>query len=347
MTNTNKKDMWDLDNIYLSFHVWNQEFENIKIIIEDFSKYKNTIKNNLLLVLNELINIERILSKLYLFAKLNYDLDSLKDENNLLLNKIQSLLDLFSLKTDFVEIEIIKLMDKNLEIQYAKFPELLEYNFLIKKIRNEKKHFLSLKEENILSLSGTILGTNSRIFDKLNDSDCSFGLIDNVELTHGNYHNFITDKDQNIRRRAFVQYHEYYKNHANSISECLITEIKSNIFISNIRKYKEPLDMYLNSDKVSKEVYENLILSVHNNLHLLDEYLQIKKDELKLDELHMYDMFVPLNEDIKLEYTYDQATSIVLESLKPMGEEFYNIAFNGLNNHWVDVYPSKGKASGA
>lgn len=347
MTNTNNKETWDLDKIYPSFHVWETEYDKTKKEIENFLKFKNKIKDNLLLVLKELKNIERNLSKLYLFAKLNYDLNSLKDENNLLLSKINNLVDLFSFNTDFIGIEILKLSSKNLKAQFVKNKELLEYKFLIEKIRKEKKHHLSLKEENILSLTTTIMETNSRIFDKLNDTDCNYGKINNEELTHGNYHNFITNKDQKIRKQAFTQFHEYYKNHENTISECLITEIKSNLVMAKLRKYEDPLSMYLNPDKVAKKIYENLITSVRNNFYLLDEYLKIRKKELNLDQIHMYDLYVPLNEDLKLEYTYEETKNIVLESLKPMGEEYYKIAEDGLNNHWVDVYPNKGKTSGA
>ena len=347
MTKTNKDDRWDLDKIYPSFHVWNQEYDCLKERIDKYKKYKNDVKNNLFESLTELIDLERIISKLYVYAKMNYDLNSLDENNNELLNKITNLLDIFSFETNFFELEVLKISDKQLTELYKNNDKLSEYKELIDKIRLEKKHFLSEKEENILSLSSTIRDTNSRVFSKLNDTDCYFGKVNDEELTHGNYSNFIRHNDREIRESAFTLYHEYFKKRQNAISECLISEVKNNIFISNIRKYKSPLEMYLNSDKVDPKIYTNLIKSVRKNIPLFNEYLDLKKSELGLKELHMYDLYVPLNKEENTEYSYEEAKNLVLESLKVMGDEYYNIAKDGLNNHWVDVYPSKGKMSGA
>ena len=347
MTKTNSKEMWDLDKIYPSFHVWEKEFDKCKEEITDFIKYKKIIKSNLYEVISKLFQIDRNISKLFAYAHLNYDLDSLNDTNNLMMSKIQGMLDIYSVNTDFVNNEINKFTNKDLDKQFQLYDGLDEYRFIIENIRRNKKHMLSLKEENLLSLSGTIHDTQSRIFDKLNDSDSLFGIINGTELTHGNYHNFIISKDRNIREEAFTKYHEYYKNHSNSISECLITEVKNNILMAKIRKYSDPLSMYLDGEKVKPKIYDNMIKSVNNNLDIFYEFLKVRKNELNLEELHMYDLYVPLNEDISHEYSYEEAKDIVLESLKVMGLEYYNIAKDGLNNNWVDVYPSKGKTSGA
>ena len=347
MTKIKNQEKWDLDKIYPSFHVWNQEYDYLKERIDKYKIYKNNVKDKLFESLTELIDLERIISKLYVYAKMNYDLDSLNEGNNELLNKINNLLDLFSSQTNFFELEVLKITDKDLNELYSKDSQLNEYEYLIEKIRAEKKHFLSEKEENILSLSSSIRDTNSKVFAKLNDTDCYFGMINNQELTHGNYSNFIRHHDQNIRKKAFTLYHEYYQKRQNALSECLISEVKNNIFIANIRKYKDPLAMYLNADKVDPKIYTNLIKNVKKNIPLFNEYLNLKKDELGLKKLHMYDLYTPLNPSSTKEYTYEEAKYLVLESLKVMGDEYYNIAKGGLNDHWVDVYPSKGKTSGA
>lgn len=338
---------WDLDNIYPSFHVWLTDYKRIENLINNFSSYQKKVAKNLFEVITELLAIEKQLDKLVMYSKLKYDLNCLNDENNSCYNKIQSIMDLFNYKTDFVIIEIIKMSDSALLELYKKDLRLLPYQFLINKKRMNKKHYLSLKEENILSLSDNIRNTQDRIFDKLNDADVNFGMINNIELTHGNYHNFITDNDQNNRKLAFEMYHQYYQNHSNTLSECLISQVKNNIFESKIRKFSSPLAMHLNPDQVSINTYDNIIKSVHNNLNLLQDYMQIKKDALKLDGLNMYDIYVPLNSPNEKTYSYEEAKSMVLNSLKPMGDEFMSIAASGLNDNWVDVYPAKGKKSGA
>lgn len=347
MTNTNKNYKWDLESIYPSFHVWEEDYGKLIKALEKFTKYQGKVSKQLLKVLIDLIKIERLLSKLYLYAKLNYDLNCLDETNNIYYNKALSLYDLYSTSTSFVEIEILNINDSDMERLYNDYPELKDYKSLIEKIRVEKEHYLTLKEEELLAKSGTILDTNSRIFDKINDADCDFGFIEKEELTHGNYGIYIKKPDQKIREQVFTQYHEYYKKLSNTISECLITQVKGNILQANIRKFTNPLAMYLNPDKVNTSIYENLIKTVRANIILLDEYLEIRKNELNLDKLHMYDLYVPLNQDVERKYTYEEAKEIVLNSLKPMGNEYLNIAKNGLDNNWVDVYPTKGKTSGA
>ncbi len=347
MTNTNNQEKWDLATIYPSFLVWKEDYDKLVIDIEKFKKYQGKVVKQLYKIINELINLERSLSKVYLYAKLNYDINCLDEINNVHYSQALSLLDMFTSSTSFVEIEILEMSSLDLEDNFKNNPDLENYKFLIDKIRIEKEHFLSLKEEELLAKAGTILDTNSRIFDKLNDADVYFGEINGKELTHGNYSVFIRDKDRKIREKAFTLYHEYYKKHYNTISECLITQVKGNIFTSNIRNFKDPLTMYLNPDKISNNVYENLIKSVRGNITIFDEYLEIRQKELGLKELHMYDLYVPMNNETNKQYTYEQAKEIVLNSLKPLGNEYMSIASYGLNDNWVDVYPSKGKTSGA
>ncbi len=349
MNNTQIKitERWDLDNIYPSFAVWKSEYNNLLKKIDNFSSYHKQIKNKLYDAITELHSIERQLSKIYLYPKLKYDLDCLNNDNIMYFNQVNDLISQYSFKTNFFTIELLKISNSDLNQLFINNPKLKEYEFIIEKIRNEKKHYLSLKEENIISLTDQVRNTQERIFDKLNDADVNFGLINGVELNHGNYHNFITSVDVNVRKDAFTMYHQYYKNHFNTLSECLITQVKNNLFLSKTRKYKNPMNMYLDSDKINNRLYINLIKSVHKNLNLLHEYLKLKKDELNIKEMHMYDMYVKVNEPLDKKYTYEEAKDIVLNSLKPFGDELVNIASIGLNNNWVDVYPNKGKTSGA
>lgn len=72
-----------------------------------------------------------------------------------------------------------------------------------------------------------------------------------------------------------------------------------------------------------------------------------RKRILKLDELHYYDVYAPLVQKISKKYTYEEAQQMVLKAVAPLGEEYVNRVRKAYEDHWIDVYPNKGKGNGA
>ncbi len=105
--------------------------------------------------------------------------------------------------------------------------------------------------------------------------------------------------------------------------------------------------MSLFGDKIDKSVYTNLIDAIHEALPLMHRYMELRRKLMKLDELHMYDLFAPLVEEYKLDITYEEAKATVKESLKPLGQDYLNILQEGFDNRWIDIYENEGKRNGA
>jgi oligoendopeptidase F len=109
------------------------------------------------------------------------------------------------------------------------------------------------------------------------------------------------------------------------------------------------LEAYLDKDNLTTDVYMNLINTVRANVKPLHKYVDLRKKALGLDEVHLYDLYVPMVEQSSIEMDYNTSAGYILEAIKPMGETYVNKVKHGLDpaNGWIDIYPSNDKNSGA
>src|SRR5574344_1507917 len=77
--------------------------------------------------------------------------------------------------------------------------------------------------------------------------------------------------------------------------------------------------------------------AVHENLDTLNDYIDLKKKFLGLDKINMYDLYVPLTENFDMEIPYEKAQEIILEALKPLGEEYLENVKKAFSEGWIDV----------
>ena len=123
--------------------------------------------------------------------------------------------------------------------------------------------------------------------------------------------------------------------------------MKQAVFYAKARNYASSRQASLSGNEVPETVYDNLVASVRKNLPLLHRYASLRKKIMGLDELHMYDLYVPMVAAADRRYTYEEAKSIVLEGLAPLGEEYLSLLKQGFDSRWIDVYENEGKRSGA
>jgi oligoendopeptidase F len=153
--------------------------------------------------------------------------------------------------------------------------------------------------------------------------------------------------DSRVRHDAFKAVYETYGKFKNTFSSTLSGNVKKNNFNARVRKYNSARHAALSSNNIPESVYDNLVKTIQDHLHLLHRYLKLRKKVLGLKELHMYDLFTPLVKDVKMEIKYDEAKDLVLKGLSPLGEEYAKVLKEGFENRWVDVHENKGKRSGA
>ncbi len=345
---------WDLTKIYNNKEEFNKDYELAENKIKDFNKYENIMGDNakeFYETIDEYYKISRIIEKLSVYTSLLFDEDTSNNTNQSLKGKVSNLYDEFVKKTFFITPTILKKDYKEIEDYYKEEPKLKDYEIILKNEYRYKEHTLSDIEEKLLSSISKMLNNNYETYELLKDSDLTFGNIHDeegnlVELTCSNYSVFIESKNREVRKEAFTTLYKTYKQFVNTFASTIKGNINENITISKLRKYNSVLEWCLYSDELDTKIYDNLIDTVSNNLDILFKYYDLKKELLNLNELHLYDIYTPIIAEYDKKYPYDSAKETVLEALSILGDDYINVLKDGINNRWIDVYPTKSKRTG-
>ena len=345
---------WDLTPIYLSIEDFKKEYKEVSTKVDTFkekNKNKDLTAENLYEILGEYHSIIRKITKLYVYANLNYDSDTTNNNSISLRGKVINLDDKFNEESSFLIPNIIKIDYNKILTMYDEFPRLKEYQVTLKNIFRYKEHTLKEEEENILSSISSLLGKNEDIYEILKESDISFNEItlhngDKVKLNDTNYKIYIESQERNDRKTAFKELYKTYKQFSNTYATTLYNNIKENITLSKIRKYKDSLTAALYSEELTPDIYNNLIEAVNSKLNTIYKYYDLRKKVLNIEELHLYDIYTPLMSKYEKTFSYEEGFKIVKEALKPLGEEYQKILDLAYNQRWIDVYPNIGKVTG-
>ena len=349
-----EKYKWDLTKIFKNTKEFNQAYEEVKKEIKDFSKYKDIMDKNATNFYNTLesyYDISRKLDKLAVYTSLQFDEDTSNNQNQHLKIKVSNLYDEWSKICFFVTPTILKKDYQDIEKYYKEYPELKAYETILKREFRYKNHTLTDKEEELLSNMTKVFNNNYETYELLKDSDITFGSIKDennkdVELNCSNYSLYIESKNRRVRKDAFNTLYKTYKQFINTFASTLNGTVNENTTIAHIRKFNSTIEWCLYKDELEESIYNNLINTVSDNLDILFKYYNLKKDVLKLDELHLYDIYTPIVENFEKKYPFEESKEIVLNALSVLGEDYIEILKQGYQDRWVDVYPTKAKRTG-
>lgn len=346
---------WDLEAIFATDELWEEELAQLTKDIPKIREFKGKLGSSAE-VFYELLELQDRLSerlgKLYAYSRMRYDQDTTNAFYQSMNTRAENALTLAASNSSYIVPEILA-MDEGTVANFLKEKEALQiYEHMLDGIFRMRPHVLSEREEELLAKVSDPLDTASQTFSMLNNADLSFPTIKNehgeeVVLTHGRYINFLESKDRQVRKNAFKAMHQTYGEFKNTFAATLGGNIKKNNFYAKVRNYDSARQAALNGNKIPEQVYENLVQVVNDHLPLFHRYIDLRKQVLNLDELHMYDLYTPLVQDIDMKVTYEEAQDYVLKSLAPLGEEYVNIVKEGYENRWIDVEENKGKRSGA
>jgi len=345
---------WNVEKLYESSALWEEDFKVLKSKAPKMLRFSGKIgkAEDLLSFLESSLEIERLLDKLLVYAHLRGDEDTANAKFQVLKNKIDEYSAEVSSVTAFFIPELLSLPEGAVVEAIGKIPELKVYEFYLKDILDQKAHTLSAECEKLLASVSDCLNAPGNIFSMLTNADMTFPCIkdekgNEIELTEGNYSNFIKSKDRRVRKDAFETLFSTYKGFSNTLTTSLTSSIKNFIFNAKTRNYSTSLESSLKPNNIPVEVYQNVVNTIDNNLSSLHKYVSLKKKLLGLGEMHMYDLYVPIVETDEDHIEYEDAVKIVLDGIKPLGEEYLDIFKEGINEGWVDVFQNKGKRSGA
>lgn len=346
---------WDLSKIYASISDYEKDYDVVKKLMADISKYQTHIldsSKSLLELLDLDQKTERIIGKMANYAYRKYDEDLSNVDSQKLVGNFDKLYTEYSQNGSFIVPEILK-GDYSLIEKYIKEEEgLKEYELLLKRIFRNKPHVLSEKEENIISSMQLIAGEPEKIAGIIRNSELQFQTIkdengNEVKLTNENFMIYLKSRDRRVRKDAFEALYSSYNKYKETLAETLQGHVMVLSNSSKLRGFSSSKEASLFSNRVNTKVYDNLIKVVHDRMNVVYDYFKLKKEALKLDDFCLYDTYVNLEEGIDKKYTYEEAKKIVLDVVKVFGEDYQKTVQSAFDNRWIDIYPNKAKRGGA
>jgi len=350
-----EKYCWDLEAMYPDESQWKSDYNKAISLSKELASLQGQITKsgaNLFNALEKKDQLWQLAEKVFVYSRMRKDEDNrvskyieMAGQGNILLSEISKELAFFT--PELLDAE------KDLVLGYLNVsPELEIYRHYLDEVFRVKDHVLSEKEERILAATGQVLHAPIEIFTAFNNADMKFGTIKNdqgeqEELTHGNYSKFLESQNQETRKSAFEAMYIPYKNNQNTLATAYDFNVRTNGMSAELRNYEGAKLSALSQDNIQASVYDNLVEQVHDSLPSLHKYMAIRKRALKLDDLNMYDLYVPIVKQDEKIYTFEYAVDLMCKALEPLGEEYVLTAKEGVKNRWVDVYECEGKTSGA
>ncbi len=346
---------WRLEDIYASDELWEQDFQQVKKLIDEAGAYRGKLgqsARSLLETLKLEYQLQELNEKVYTYARMRRDEDNANPIYQALTDRAASLHTLVQTALSFIVPEILALPTETLELFRQEEPGLELYGFTLDELLRQKDHILSAAEERILAGVGEVAEAPASIFKMINNADMTFPSIKDeegkeLEITHGRYIQFMESTDRRVRRDAFTSLYSTYRKLKNTLSATLGSSVKKDVFYARVRKFPSALQASLFADNILPEVYDNLIQTVRRNLAAMHRYMSLRKKLLGLDELHMYDLYTPMVKDIKWEIPFAEAVKLVKEGVAPLGDAYGETMAGGVAGGWADIFENKGKTSGA
>ena len=349
------KDTWNLESIYANNELWEEEYAALEKEAEEFAKLKGAIEadvSKIPAVLDAYYGLHRCLSKLGVYARMRSDQDTTDSTYQTMSAKIGSLGVKIGAASAFVEPEILSYSKEQLEAAEKENERTAYYGRKIEEMLRGQEHTLDAEKEELLAAAGDMAEAPDDIFSVLMNADMKYPDIvledgTHLPLTNSTYISYMESPDRAVREGAFKTLYGQIASLKNTFAAIYRSNLKQAKFYAQSRKYSSARAMYLADSNVPESVYDNLLSAVHEALPMMYRYVAVRKKVLGVDKLHMYDVYTPIFAAQNQTYEFDQAKQMVLEALKPMGEDYLSHVREGLENRWIDIYPNKGKKGGA
>ncbi len=350
-----KENTWATEDIFENDAAWEKAFEEAQSYPAKIASFAGKISASAqglyeYMTFDEEADI--ILSKLYSYAHLNSDTDTGNATYQAMVGRCRSFFVQCGAASAFATPELIGIDDETMERFYKEVPRLELYRRSLDRVRSKRPHILSESEEKLLAGASEISGAASTIGSFFRNADLRFpDIVDGEgntrQLTQGSYIPCVESSDRVLRKNAFEALYHTFGSFKNTTAALLDAQMRQLKFFATSRKYGSALEASLSRTEVPTEVYHNLIATVHKNMPLMHRYMALRKKLMKLDELHMYDIYPTLVSEAENVIPFEEAKKITLEALKPLGEDYLKVVKHAYENRWIDVYENVGKRGGA
>lgn len=346
---------WDLSSMFPSDEAFEAGLEELKAYCPKLLAFKGKISTSAQALL-EFLQLEDqmtlLLYKIINYAERKSDEDTRVAKYQAYVANATSAYTQVGEATSWFAAELLAIPAESVEKFYVEVPALEFYRRKLNKILNQREHTLSAEEEALLARAEELAVQPTNIFSMFDDADLTFDdAVDSEGKTHkltsGSFVPLLMDADRVLRESAFKQLYSRFGEFRNTSAAILTSQVKNLQFFSSSRKYASSLEAALAENEIPVEVYNNLIDAVHQNFPAFYKYVDLRKRVMGLDELHFWDVYTPLVDDVDMKFTYEEACDLIVKALAPMGEKYVGLVKKGLESRWVDVYETPGKRSGA
>ena len=336
---------WDLSRLFESDEAWENAFEQVKQQADRLAQMAGTMKNGKDAVLGALRlenELEQKLSCVYTYAMMKQHEDTTVGKYQAMLGRAGMLASEAMAKAAFLTPELLALEDGMLE-GYIADADFADFDVALSKALRMKPHTLCAEGEKLLAMASEVCAASENTYDMLTDADMDLGTTrgedgKKAKLTDARLHSFLISPDRAVRKAAYTNVMNGYGKLGNAIAAMYAGQVKADIFSAKARKYKNCRESYLYQDDVDESVYDSLIDAVHGGVDTLAEYLRIKKEQIGLANMHMYDMYLGVDTGFDIRMDIDEAFETFLEAVKPLGEDYVADASRALAERWIDVY---------
>jgi oligoendopeptidase F len=347
---------WNLESIYPTNDAWEHDFARIIALLPELAAFHGRLAESGQTLLDALRTRDQAaepLGRLFVYAQMRLHEDTTSSFYQALADRATTLANDFGAATAYLAPEILAIPEERLDEFLAGEPSLALYRHALDEILRERPHVLPTEQETLLAQSGDMADAPQRIFQMLNDADLKLPVVHDeqgqeVPLTQGSYvPRFLENHNRDVRREAFEAMLGTYRGFRNTLAATLSGHVKRDLFYARARRYESALESALSPHNIPVSVYTSLVETVGKNLPALKRYLELRKRVLNVDELHMYDLYVPLIAEVEYRIPYEQARETVARALAPLGEAYVRGVEEGFASRWIDVLETAGKHSGA
>lgn len=346
---------WKLEDIFASESEWEKALSEAMSLADEIAGFAGKVGESADILYKVLETYEKCCLKIHLvygYAFKMRDVDTTSTYAQTLYSKVMSADVEISEKIAFMEPEIIAVDEETMNKFYTEKPELNKYKIYITEVRRGKEHSLSPELEKLLAGANELADLPYEVFATLGNADLKFPEITNekgekVQITNGRFVPLEESKDRRVRKEVFEKFYETFGNFKNTSASLYAGQVKQLMFYARARKYTSTLEAAVDGNNVSPEVYKNLVEAVNDNLDKMHRYVRLRKKLLELDELHMYDIYVPIVKDYDAKYTIEEAKELVLKAVEPLGTNYVNLIKKAFAERWIDVVENEGKRNGA
>lgn len=346
---------WSLADIYAADADFDRGFAEIEKSIARLAGLRGSLTHSadsLLAALRQRDEASAQLEKLVLYAGLKYHEDMSVGDAQGRWDRVQTLSTRAAEATSWMTPEILSIPAETMKKWLAGSADLRVYAHALDDIQRQREHVLSSREEELLAMAGEIAAAPENIYSRFTNTNLDFPTIKDesgadVKLSMARYSAFLYSRDRRVRRDSFVGLHETYAAKANTLSALLSAQVKQHIFYARARRYSSCLASALDGPNIPVAVYDNLIAAIGRHVDKLHRYVALRKKLMRLEEVHAYDLYVPLVDAPDEKIPYDEAIETVLRGLAPLGEEYVATMRRAAGSRWIDVYETPNKRSGA